>query len=151
MITKQYTYRLNEIESVAKKLLEKFNSKVILFNGEMGTGKTTLIKALLKVMGSEDDVTSPTFSIVNEYEIPNDTIYHFDFYRIEDIEEAYNFGIEDYFKNNNWLFIEWPERVEALLPEDVCVVDISMESPEKRTLKFTINTKTLTKNVHIIS
>lgn len=150
MITKQYTYRLDEIEAVASKLLEEFNSKVILFNGEMGTGKTTLIKALLAAMGSKDDVTSPTFSIVNEYEIVNDKVYHFDFYRINDIEEVYNFGIEDYLTSKHWLFMEWSERIEDVLPNHVCVLDIQMIDPEERTLKLTIRKQNLTLKTHIL-
>ncbi|MFD1061769.1 tRNA (adenosine(37)-N6)-threonylcarbamoyltransferase complex ATPase subunit type 1 TsaE [Winogradskyella litorisediminis] len=151
MITKEYTYRLDTIETVAKRLLQSFNSKVILFNGEMGAGKTTLIKSLLKVMGSDDAVTSPTFSIVNEYSTYKGIVYHFDFYRIEDEEEAHNFGVEDYFESNNLLFIEWSERVASLLPKDVCIVDISINSPKERTLKLTINTHNLTENTHAIS
>ena len=113
----------------------------------MGAGKTTLIKAMVKAMGCDDIVSSPTFSIVNEYVIPNDTIYHFDFYRIEDIEEAYNFGIEDYFASNHWLFIEWSKRISSLLPQDVCTIDISIETPTNRTLKLTVNNNNLTENI----
>ena len=114
MKTTLYTYTLKEIDTLATTLIKKLDSKVLLFNGEMGAGKTTLIKAMVKAMGCDDIVSSPTFSIVNEYVIPNDTIYHFDFYRIEDIEEAYNFGIEDYFASNHWLFIEWSKRISSL-------------------------------------
>ncbi|GGI57529.1 tRNA (adenosine(37)-N6)-threonylcarbamoyltransferase complex ATPase subunit type 1 TsaE [Winogradskyella haliclonae] len=147
MDTRQYIYNLEDIDVIASKVLEQLNSKVVLFNGNMGAGKTTLVKALLKAMKSEDSVTSPTFSIVNEYQIPNDSVYHFDFYRIEDIEEAYNFGIEDYFATNHWLFIEWSERVASLIPDDVCIVDISIESPIKRALKLTIDTNQLTETM----
>ncbi|SHH58272.1 tRNA (adenosine(37)-N6)-threonylcarbamoyltransferase complex ATPase subunit type 1 TsaE [Winogradskyella jejuensis] len=147
MITKSYTYHLDQIESVALDLLPKLNSKMVVFNGEMGAGKTTLIKALVKAMGSEDAVNSPTFSIVNEYLIPNDKVYHFDFYRIESIEEAYNFGIEDYFSSNHWLFIEWAERVEELILDDICLIDISILNPTERTLKLTIETNNLTENM----
>ena len=112
----------------------------------MGAGKTTFINALLKAMKSDDVATSPTFSIVNEYKLPNDKIYHFDFYRIESIEEAYNFGVEDYLYSNHWLFIEWPDRIEELLPENTQTITITKIDNNKRSLKLTINNKLLTEN-----
>ena len=111
----------------------------------MGAGKTTLIKALLKEMQSEDDVSSPTFSIVNEYVIPNDKVYHFDFYRINDIEEALSFGVEDYFYSNHWLFIEWSERIKALIPESYNAVNIEVIDQDQRRLNLTLNTNLLIK------
>ncbi|MBT8244775.1 MAG: tRNA (adenosine(37)-N6)-threonylcarbamoyltransferase complex ATPase subunit type 1 TsaE [Winogradskyella sp.] len=144
MESKTFIYHLDTIDDFAIELQGYFNSKIVLFNGDMGAGKTTLIKALVKSMGSSDIVTSPTFSIVNEYNLPKDIIYHFDFYRIEDIEEAYNFGVEDYLFSNKWLFIEWPERILSLIPENACVVDIKTDSKTKRTLKLTIKTNSLT-------
>ncbi|WCO03112.1 tRNA (adenosine(37)-N6)-threonylcarbamoyltransferase complex ATPase subunit type 1 TsaE [Psychroserpens ponticola] len=133
-------YNITELESVTTKLLEQINSRIVLFHGEMGVGKTTLIKAMVKSLGSTDDVTSPTFSIVNEYESKNGSIFHFDMYRIEDEMEALNFGFEDYFNNdNNWLFIEWPEKVSNLLPEDVCEITIKDNNKISRTLKLSQN------------
>ena len=146
MKTEQFTYTLNDIDSIAARLAEQFDAKTILFNGEMGAGKTTLIKAMVKAMGSIDVVTSPTFSIVNEYLTLNDAIYHLDFYRIENIDEAYNFGIEDYFNSNHWLFIEWSERIASLLPKEICIVDISIDTETTRTLKLTTNSNNLTEN-----
>ena len=102
----------------------------------MGTGKTTLTKALVKALGSDDEVSSPTFSIVNEYETQNDTIYHFDLYRIKDLEEAYNFGIEEYLYSNNWVIIEWPELIESMLPNDIDRIDLELKPDQSRILKL---------------
>ena len=141
MKTLEFTYRLNDIDAIASKVLEHLNSKIIIFNGEMGAGKTTFINALLQAMGSNDAATSPTFSIVNEYDLSNDKVYHFDFYRIESIEEAYNFGIEDYLSSNHWLFMEWAERIEELLPENTQTITITDIQDNKRFLELTLNTK----------
>ena len=141
-----FTYSLNTIDSVSKELLLHLNSKIILFNGTMGAGKTTLIKSLVQSIGSKDIVTSPTFSIVNEYQVKDDKIFHFDFYRIKDIEEAYNFGVEDYLYTNHWVLIEWPQRIASILPTNTCVVDIDILDNKERTLKLTINKEHLTKN-----
>ena len=91
-------------------------------------------------MKSEDIATSPTFSIVNEYNLPGDKVYHFDFYRIESIEEAYNFGIEDYLTSEHWLFMEWSERIEELIPSVNQTITISDLQDNKRSLKLTLNT-----------
>lgn len=144
MKTVEYTYQLEQINAVAQQVLEQLDSKIVLFYGDMGSGKTTFINALLEVMQSEDVATSPTFSIVNEYHIPNDKVYHFDFYRIESIEDAYNFGVEEYLNSNHWLFIEWPERIESLLPEDAQVINITTDTNNRRALKFTTNKNNLT-------
>ncbi|MCL4143985.1 UNVERIFIED_CONTAM: hypothetical protein GTU68_026173 [Idotea baltica] len=102
----------------------------------MGVGKTTLIKALIKGLGSKDDANSPTFSIVNEYELNNDKIYHFDLYRIKDLEEAYNFGIEDYIYSDYWIIIEWPEIIETILNGKIDVIQLKIESENKRNLQL---------------
>lgn len=146
MKTVELPYNLQQIDSVASDILKQFESKVVVFNGDMGAGKTTFIKALLKAMQSEDVVTSPTFSIVNEYNIPNDTVYHFDFYRIESLEEAFNFGIEDYLNSDHWLFIEWADRIAPLLPEQRSTIDISVINEENRSLKLTIENELLTEH-----
>lgn len=136
----EINYNLNELESVATKLLEEINSKIVLLHGNMGAGKTTLIKAIVKILGSVDDVSSPTFSIVNEYESPNGPIFHFDMYRIEDEMEALNFGFEDYLYNDkNWLLIEWPEKVSNLLPNSVSEITITIKDKNSRTLKLSQN------------
>lgn len=130
------TYELNEVEGVASQLINSLTSKTLLFYGDMGVGKTTLIKAIIKKLGSKDDVSSPTFSIVNEYELNNDKIYHFDLYRIQDIEEAYNFGIEDYIYSDHWIIIEWPEIIEAVLSDKIDIIQLKIESENKRNLKL---------------
>lgn len=147
MNTIDLTYHVKDIDAIAASVLEHIKSKTILFNGAMGAGKTTFINALLKAMGSQDLATSPTFSIVNEYNIPNDKIYHFDFYRIESIEEVYNFGIEDYFSSDCWLFIEWSERIEELLPEHAQTITLTDLNNNVRSLKLTIETNNLTPNM----
>jgi tRNA threonylcarbamoyladenosine biosynthesis protein TsaE len=110
-------FLLSEVPIIAKEIIKNSTSKIILFHGDMGVGKTTLIKEICKTLGTEDLISSPTFSIVNEYITSNDeTIFHFDFYRIDNEEEAYNIGVEDYFDSNHWCLIEWPSVVENLLP-----------------------------------
>ena len=127
---------LNKIDVAAKSIIQasKGQSFHVLY-GEMGVGKTTLIQAICKELGSEDIITSPTFSLVNEYAISNSEgkfIYHFDFYRIKDIEEVYDLGYEEYFFSQNYCFVEWPEKIEALLPKNYIELRISrVEGAEK--------------------
>ena len=134
-------YKLKDLSSTARLILNQVKTKHILFNGDMGSGKTTLISALVKELGGNDLTSSPTFSIVNEYEIPNDIVYHFDFYRINDLHEALDMGIEDYFESKHWNFIEWPDKVYDLLPEHVTQLDISLAEDGGRILE--ISEKTL--------
>lgn len=111
---------------------------VFAFRGEMGAGKTTFIKAVCLALGVEDEVNSPTFAIVNEYrsETTAELIYHFDCYRIKTLEEAMDFGFEDYMESSALCFIEWPENVEDLLPGDVVNVYITVNEDGSRTLQF---------------
>lgn len=112
-------------EAAAEFLKELGDRKIVAFYGSMGAGKTTFIKAICDVLGVTDTVNSPTFAIVNEYLAANgESVYHFDFYRIKKIEEAYDFGYEDYFYSGNLCLIEWPELIEELLPEDTVRVKI---------------------------
>ena len=114
-----YIDSLGQINEVARAFLEKFkDERVLAFYGSMGVGKTTFIKALCEVMKVEDTVNSPSFSIVNEYQTSSEeVIYHFDFYRLKVIEEAYDMGYEDYVYSGHYCMIEWPEKIDALLPQ----------------------------------
>ncbi len=134
-------YSLDSIDAIANQIIRCLNSKIILVYGDMGVGKTTLIKALVKNLGSTDDVSSPTFSIVNEYKMISDTIYHFDLYRIKDLEEAYNFGFEEYLYSANWVIIEWPEIIESMLPEVFDRLDLKLQSDYSRALTLNFKTK----------
>ena len=130
-------YNLDDVPNVVKELLDKLSSKIVLFYAPMGAGKTTLIKEICRQLGTDDVITSPTFSLVNEYQTDtNQTIYHFDFYRIEEEEEAYDIGIEDYFNSGNWCFIEWPQNIENLLPLDTSIVEISIIDKNKRSIQL---------------
>lgn len=129
---------LEDIHNAAKAFISNMgDSKVFAFYGKMGAGKTTFIKALCEELGVEDVITSPTFALVNEYTSGNgDPIYHFDFYRIKKIDEVYDMGYEDYFYGGNLCFLEWPELIESLLPEDVTKVHITTEADGFRTISF---------------
>lgn len=129
------TFTLIEIDQIAKELIEIFGSKIILFNGEMGAGKTTLISAIVRALGGIEDASSPTFSIVNEYKVVDDFVYHFDFYRIKNYYEALDIGVEDYFCSGYWNFIEWPEKIKMLLPKDVTIVNLTIENEDQRTIE----------------
>lgn len=131
------TTSLTELEKVAKQLVDFFpEKKVFAFYGKMGAGKTTFIQAICKVLGSNDNVTSPTFALINEYNTSGpDSIFHFDFYRINDLEEAYDLGYEDYIYSGNYCLIEWPEMIESLLPDGMVEVKIEVQEDETRLIK----------------
>jgi tRNA threonylcarbamoyladenosine biosynthesis protein TsaE len=116
----------DDLKEVAKTLIaEAGNSRLFAFYGEMGVGKTTFILEILKVLGVVDKGSSPTYSLVNEYRTgEGKPVYHFDFYRIEDVEEVYDIGYEDYFFSGSYCFIEWPERIAELLPDNAVIVNM---------------------------
>ncbi|MDI1255551.1 MAG: tRNA (adenosine(37)-N6)-threonylcarbamoyltransferase complex ATPase subunit type 1 TsaE [Flavobacterium sp.] len=121
----EFNFSLEEINSTAQKILAQNPHKVILFNGEMGAGKTTLIKSLAKNLGVNDTTGSPTFSLVNEYEGENgQVIYHFDVYRLKNEAEAYDIGIDEYLYSGDWCFIEWAEKIPHLIPQEHAIIDI---------------------------
>lgn len=126
-----------QLNDVARQLYDfAAGCRFFTFNGDMGAGKTTLIKALCAALGVEDRVSSPTFSIVNEYESPLGPVYHFDFYRLKNIQEAYDMGYEEYFYSPAYCLVEWPEKIEELLPERYIAVQITIDSENGRTFHF---------------
>ena len=129
---------LSDLPKVANLVLESLNGRnVVAFFAPMGAGKTTLISTLMEALGSEDIVTSPTFALVNQYyTAEREPVYHFDFYRINSIGEAFDMGYEEYFYSGDLCLVEWPEKVEQLLPEDTMVVKI--EILDENTRRFTI-------------
>ena len=130
---------INQIKEAAATFVECMgNHHVFAFYGSMGAGKTTFIKAVCEALGVEDVITSPTFAIVNEYTslTTGDTIFHFDFYRIKKLEEVYDMGYEEYFYSGSLCFIEWPELIESLLPEDALKVNITANEDGSRMIKM---------------
>ncbi|HIW19895.1 MAG TPA: tRNA (adenosine(37)-N6)-threonylcarbamoyltransferase complex ATPase subunit type 1 TsaE [Candidatus Alistipes pullicola] len=129
---------INDLPEAADAILEALNGRsIVAFWGEMGAGKTTLIRALCDRLGVTDTVTSPTFALVNEYHTETgEPIYHFDFYRINRIEEVFDFGYEEYFYSGNLCLIEWPEKIEGLLPEETLSVRIRITGDDSRTIEI---------------
>ena len=130
---------LAAIGDAAKEFKQQIgNRRVFAFRGKMGVGKTTFIKALCEELGVSDTVNSPSFAIINEYEssVSGTTIYHFDFYRINSIQEAIHIGAEDYFNRGSLCFIEWPEKIETLLPADTVWIDIVEQDDGARVVNF---------------
>ncbi len=127
--------KLKDLPRIADHIVLNATSKVIVFYGEMGVGKTTLIKEIAKRIGVTEIISSPTYSIVNEYELENDKLFHFDCYRLASEEEALDIGIEDYLFSNHWNLIEWPEKIENLLPEKKMSIELLKNKNGSRTLK----------------
>ncbi len=132
----------NDLKEIAEKLISTFPEKrIFAFYGKMGAGKTTFIQAVCRFLGSKDNITSPTFALINEYNTPaSGPVYHFDFYRINDMSEAFDLGYEDYFFSGNYCLIEWPEKIEPLLPHKIVAVSISVDENENRIITADIKT-----------
>ncbi|MBE6248947.1 MAG: tRNA (adenosine(37)-N6)-threonylcarbamoyltransferase complex ATPase subunit type 1 TsaE [Prevotella sp.] len=127
---------IEHIREAAREFIENMGeSRVFAFYGKMGAGKTTFVKAVCEELGVKDVITSPTFAIINEYE-GDETIYHFDFYRIKKLEEVYDMGYEDYFYSGALCFIEWPELIEEILPDDAVRVSITEQADGSRLVQF---------------
>lgn len=128
---------LGELPDAAAQVLASAGERrVFLFYGEMGAGKTTLISALCAQLGVVDATSSPTFAIVNEYTFPKGVIYHFDFYRIKSAQEAFDMGYEDYFFSGNYCFVEWPEKIAGLWPEDALTIHVTVLADGSRQLEI---------------
>ena len=127
----------DELPDVARAVIRSLGRRtVVAFRGSMGAGKTTLIREIVVALGSADTVTSPTFAIVNQYKAGKGRIHHFDFYRIDDQREAYDFGYEEYFYSGDLCLVEWPEKIEQLLPENTMNVRITADSDTARTFEI---------------
>ena len=127
----------DELPDVARAVIRSLGRRtVVAFRGGMGAGKTTLIREIVAALGSADTVTSPTFAIVNQYKAGKERIHHFDFYRIDDQREAYDFGYEEYFYSGDLFLVEWPEKIEQLLPENTMNVRITADSDTARTFEI---------------
>jgi tRNA threonylcarbamoyladenosine biosynthesis protein TsaE len=130
---------LVNLEEAAIKIFEiAGQEKVFLFYGEMGAGKTTLINKICTYLGTKDHTSSPTFSIVNEYLIPNGSIFHFDFYRLKNQSEAFDLGYEDYFYSGNYCMVEWPQKIADLLPEKYLKIEIEAVDENKRIIEASL-------------
>jgi tRNA threonylcarbamoyladenosine biosynthesis protein TsaE len=130
-------FSLSSIDAVANELIVAGNDlNVWLFYGEMGAGKTTLIKAICKKLGVESPMNSPTFAIVNEYEGKGKVFYHFDFYRLKNEEEAYDIGVEEYLDSERLCLIEWPERIPSLLPSSRFEIKLEIENQTQRSIHY---------------
>jgi len=130
-------YSLSELNHIAKDVILHSESKILLFYGEMGVGKTTLIKEICKEIGVKDTISSPTFSLVNEYHThTKEIVYHFDFYRITNEEEALDIGIEDYFYSDTWCLIEWPINIQNLLPLKSTEIHLTELSDKQRNIQL---------------
>jgi tRNA threonylcarbamoyladenosine biosynthesis protein TsaE len=124
--------------AIAREILEACkNQRVFAFYGDLGAGKTTLIKSLCEALGVQEEVTSPTFNLISEYEGEQYLVYHFDFYRIKNEEEAFALGVEEYFDSGEYCLIEWPERIPQLLPEEAVRIQLEIVDSQKRDITLT--------------
>ena len=134
-----WTYTLTDIDQTAEKLLDLFDrSRIFCFEGSLGAGKTTLIEAMCRHLGSQDPLSSPTFSIINEYNSPNGALIHMDWYRLKNEEEAIQIGIEDYLFSGQYCFIEWYSKAENLIPKPFIHVVLTTKDTEHRDIRAEI-------------
>ncbi|WP_394748731.1 tRNA (adenosine(37)-N6)-threonylcarbamoyltransferase complex ATPase subunit type 1 TsaE [Spongiimicrobium salis] len=135
---KQFTYTLDQLADLGRQILKNSPSKTLCFHGDMGAGKTTLIKAMVQQLSGEEIVSSPTFGIVNEYHYSDGQLlgYHFDFYRLEDETEALDLGLEDYLSSDAWVFMEWPEKITSYVPEDAVHLYITIIDERTREIQM---------------
>lgn len=134
-----FANHVDDYKGIAQRILtENQQSRIFIFRGQLGAGKTTLIKELCKVLGYHGEVTSPTFSLINEYDSAGNKIYHMDLYRVKDVDEAIDFGIEEYLYSDAFCFIEWPDIVMDLLPENFYTVEIETADPSTQQRKITV-------------
>ncbi|WP_421750487.1 tRNA (adenosine(37)-N6)-threonylcarbamoyltransferase complex ATPase subunit type 1 TsaE [Croceimicrobium sp.] len=130
-------FKQADLPEVARTILKNLEEPLVLFKGDLGAGKTTLIKELCKQLGVLDEVNSPTFSLVNEYQgAKGEQIFHFDWYRLEDESEAWDMGWEDYLERGDYLFMEWPEKISTLIPPDFALIEIEVTSAESRIIRL---------------
>lgn len=130
-------YSLENLSEVASEIISSVGNRNLLFYGQMGVGKTTLIKEICQQLGVLDPISSPTFSLVNEYQTSkNKKVFHFDFYRIEAEEEAFDLGIEEYFDTGAWCLVEWPENIENLLPIGAVQIHLTILEGEQRNIQL---------------
>jgi tRNA threonylcarbamoyladenosine biosynthesis protein TsaE len=127
---------IKDLNSIAKRLIDEFSGeRIFAFYGKMGAGKTTFIQSVCKALGSGDSVTSPTFALINEYKTGDrQSVFHFDFYRIKNLEEVFDLGYEDYLYSGSYCLIEWPELIEPLLPENIIKVKIEVAEDGSRNI-----------------
>ena len=125
-------FDISNIDTVAEAILKNVHSKIVLFSGSMGSGKTTLIGALIKSLGSPDLVSSPTFALMNEYQGRDSKIYHYDFYRIKNLEEALDIGFDEFIEEDAWNLVEWPGLIVEILPHEYVTIEISKVTDTKR-------------------
>ena len=135
---KKIIYTQPEIQEVAKQLITKVPQKILAFHGTMGAGKTTLIKAIVKALGGAGTANSPTFGIVNEYHSLNGDLlgYHFDFYRLKNETEALDLGLEEYLDQDVWIFMEWPEKIESLVPQETTHIHVEVIGLDTRRISW---------------
>ncbi len=131
-----FSYHLDEIHDASDFIIKNLVSKTILFEGDLGSGKTTLIKSISTKIGSKDNITSPTFPIVNIYQSTNEKIYHADLYRIENIKDLNEIGFFDIINENTWVFVEWPKKIIEYLEYPYCYIKIKVDHSKKRTIEI---------------